>query len=82
MKYCSGTFSGHKLVLCTPTFKLIGHIYTPSSHVPDKGCLALLKCWSPCKSLFEVHAFLGTVGVLRIFVKNFTYHAHNLTKLT
>ncbi|KNZ73529.1 hypothetical protein J132_01336 [Termitomyces sp. J132] len=23
MKYCSGTFSGHKLVLCTPTFKIL-----------------------------------------------------------
>ncbi|KNZ75900.1 L-type lectin-domain containing receptor kinase IV.3 [Termitomyces sp. J132] len=23
MKYCGGTFSGHKLVLCTPTFKIL-----------------------------------------------------------
>ncbi|KNZ73967.1 hypothetical protein J132_09042 [Termitomyces sp. J132] len=23
MKYCSGTFSGHKLVFCTPTFKIL-----------------------------------------------------------
>ncbi|KNZ74496.1 hypothetical protein J132_06626 [Termitomyces sp. J132] len=30
MKYCGSTFSDHKLVLCTPTFKILGHICTPS----------------------------------------------------
>ncbi|KNZ80986.1 hypothetical protein J132_03403 [Termitomyces sp. J132] len=30
MKYCGSTFSGHKLVLCTPTFKILGHICTPN----------------------------------------------------
>ncbi|KNZ77651.1 hypothetical protein J132_04686 [Termitomyces sp. J132] len=82
MKYCSSTFSGHKLVLYALTFKILGHVCTPSSQIPDESCLALLKCWGPCKLLSEVRAFLGTVGVLRIFVKNFAYHANNLTKLT
>ncbi|KNZ76626.1 hypothetical protein J132_09371 [Termitomyces sp. J132] len=27
MKYCGGTFSGHKLVLCAPTFKILGHVF-------------------------------------------------------
>ncbi|KNZ79579.1 hypothetical protein J132_09168 [Termitomyces sp. J132] len=53
MKYCGGTFSGHKLVLCAPTFKILGHVCTPSSQIPDKSCLALMEQWGPCKSLLE-----------------------------
>ena len=64
MKYSGGTFSGHKLVLCTPTFKILGHVCTPNGCVPDKNCLALLECWGPCQLLTKVHAFLGMVGVL------------------
>ncbi|KNZ80751.1 hypothetical protein J132_04561 [Termitomyces sp. J132] len=30
MKYCSGIFSGYKLVLCAPTFKILGHVCMPS----------------------------------------------------
>ncbi|KNZ72276.1 hypothetical protein J132_04070 [Termitomyces sp. J132] len=30
MKYCGGTFSGHKLVLCTLTFKILGHVFDMS----------------------------------------------------
>ncbi|KNZ78147.1 hypothetical protein J132_01672 [Termitomyces sp. J132] len=73
MKYCGGTFSGHKLILCAPTFKILGHVCTPSGRMPDKSRLALIKQWGPCKLLLEVQAFLGTVGVLRIFVKNFAH---------
>ncbi|KNZ74850.1 hypothetical protein J132_05951 [Termitomyces sp. J132] len=32
MKYCGGTFSGHKLVLCTPTFKILA---------VDTSCIAV-----------------------------------------
>ena len=82
MKYSGGTFSSHKLVLCAPTFKILGHVCTPNGWVPDKNRLALLERWGPCQLLTKVHAFLGTVGVLRMFVKNFAHRAHHLTKLT
>jgi hypothetical protein len=32
--------------------------------------------------LSEVHAFLGTVGVMRIFIRNFAHRVHHLVKLT
>ena len=44
MKYCSSTFSGHKLILCATTFKILSHICTPNSWVPDENYLALLDC--------------------------------------
>ena len=81
-KYCSGTFLGHKLVLYSPTFKIPTHICTPSDCVPNKSYLALLECWGPCKLLIQVRVFLGTVGILCIFVKNFAHCAHHLIKLT
>ena len=82
MKYCGGTFSSYKLVLCIPIFKILGHICTPNGQVPDKNHLALLECWGSYQLLTEVCAFLGMVGVLQIFVKNFAHYAHHLTKLT
>jgi hypothetical protein len=38
--------------------------------------------WGPCKDLTNVHAFLGTIGICRLFIKNFSHHAHQLVKLT
>ncbi|SRR6266702_1505910 len=38
--------------------------------------------WGPCKDLSEVCAFLGMVGVCRIFIQNFTKHANALVHLT
>ncbi|KNZ76913.1 hypothetical protein J132_10859 [Termitomyces sp. J132] len=45
MKYCGGTFSSHKLILCTPTFKILGHLCTPLVPIdyesPDPVILAV-----------------------------------------
>jgi hypothetical protein len=38
--------------------------------------------WGPCNSLSEVRAFLGTMGVVRIYIKDFAYRAHALIILT
>jgi hypothetical protein len=35
-----------------------------------------------CQSLSKVCVFLGTVGIVRIFIKNFSLHTHPLIKLT
>ncbi len=37
--------------------------------------------WGPCKDLSEVRTFLGTVGVCRIFIQNFTKRANALVHL-
>ena len=42
----------------------------------------MIRNWGPCKNLSEVRAFLGTVGVIRIFIRNFAHRAHHLVKLT
>ncbi|KNZ72267.1 hypothetical protein J132_04060 [Termitomyces sp. J132] len=47
MKYCSGTFLGHKLVLCTPTFKILGHVCIPSI---DTSYIAVSYYFCQCTS--------------------------------
>jgi hypothetical protein len=38
--------------------------------------------WPDCKTLTEVRSFLGTLGLMRIFMKDFTIHAKPLQELT
>jgi hypothetical protein len=38
--------------------------------------------WGPCRDLTDVRAFIGTIGVCRLFIKNFAHRAHHLVKLT
>ena len=38
--------------------------------------------WGPCQDLSDIQAFLGTIGVCRLFIRNFAHRAHHLVKLT
>jgi len=82
MKYCGGTFFRKKLWLCIPKFWVIRHCCTYEGQVTNESWITFIKNWGPCYSLSEVRAFLGTIGVLRIFICNFAHHAHELVKLT
>jgi len=50
--------------------------------LPDTSRISKVANWGPCDNLSDVRAFLGTVGVARIFIKNFAHRAHALTILT
>ena len=82
MKYSGVTFSGLKMTLCTKEITVLGHCCTMEGQLPNKSRVAKIVNWRPCKGLTDVHAFLGTIGVCRLFIKNFSYHAHPLVKLT
>jgi hypothetical protein len=41
-----------------------------------------IRNWGPCANLSEVHTFLGTAGLMHIFIKIFLYIARPLTCLT
>ena len=70
-KYCGGTFSGPKTVLCAEEIMVVGHRCTPLGRLPDPSRVDKIAKWGPCKDLSEVRAFLGTMGVCCIFIKNF-----------
>ena len=82
MKYAGGTFSGVKLVLCILKFPVMEHCCTYEGWIPDEKKVPVIKNWGPCNSLTDVHAFLRTVGVLCISIRNFAHQAHDLVKRT
>ena len=82
MKYCGGTFSGPKAILCAREILVLGHRCTPEGRLPDKSRIEAIAKWTKCSNLTEVRAFLGTIGVSRIFIKDFAKKAHHLNKLT
>jgi Integrase zinc binding domain/RNase H-like domain found in reverse transcriptase len=82
MKYCGGTYSGFKTFLCADEILVLGHRCTIAGRLPDKSRVSKIVNWGPCCDLTDVRAFLGTIGVCRLFIKNFAHRAHHLVKLT
>ena len=82
MKYSGGTFSGYKSFLCRSEITVLGHRCTFDGRLPDQSRLSKIINWGPCKDLTDVRAFLGTIGVCRMFIRNFSHRAHHLIKLT
>jgi hypothetical protein len=71
MKYCGGMFSGPKLFLCVPEITVLGHRWNNEGHMADPTQIDAISKWGPCQSLTEVKAFLGTIRVCYIFIRNF-----------
>ena len=82
MKYSGGTFSGTKAVVIAEEITVVGHRCTPQGRLPELSRIAKIVKWGPCTTLSDVRAFLGTIGVARIFIKDFAKIANPLTHLT
>ena len=82
MKYCGGTYSGFKSRLCAPEITVLGHRCTIDGRLPEESRVAKVVNWGPCIDLTDVRAFIGTIGVCRMFIRNFAHRAHHLIKLT
>ena len=82
VKFCGRTFSGFKSLLCVEEIIAVGHRCTPLGRLPDVTHVDKIANWGPCKTLSDVHAFLGTVGVCHIFIQNFSRRANPLVQLT
>src|SRR6201996_9039153 len=82
VRFCGGTFSGFKSLLCAEEIIAVGHRCTPQGRLPDTSRVDKIANWGPCKTFSDVHAFLGTVGVCRIFIQNFSQRANPLVQLT
>jgi hypothetical protein len=81
-KYCGGTFSGPKTVLCTEEIMVVGHRCTLLGRLPDTSRVDKIAKWGPYQDISEVRAFLGTVSVCHIFIKNFAKWVNALVNLT
>ena len=82
VKHAGGTFSGHKSFVCVEAAVVVGHKCTIDGRMPDEARVQKILDWPKCKTLTEVRGFLGTLGTIRIFIKNFAVHAKPLVQLT
>ena len=81
MKNVGGTFSRYKSVLCAEEITVVGHRCTYEGRRPEEHRIKIIRDWGPCKDVSDVHAFLGTVKVCRVFIKNFAKLMEPLEKL-
>ncbi|VDC04556.1 unnamed protein product [Peniophora sp. CBMAI 1063] len=81
MRYCGGTFSGFKAYICVPEFMIAGHQCTYAGRVPDPTIVNKVLNWGDCRDVLDVRAFLGTVGIGRMFIKDFAKRAYPLLSL-
>jgi hypothetical protein len=76
------TFSGKKAFIGVPQADILGHLCTYEGRIPDPSRIQVIRDWPIPTNVSEVRAFLGTCGVLRIFIRNYTLIARPLIHLT
>ena len=82
MKYCGGTFSGKKSLLCMWEITVVGHVCTLEGCITDPSRVDKIVNWGPFKDLSKVQAFLSTIGIVRVFIQDFAHLTHPLMLLT
>ena len=82
MKYSGGTFSGHKAIICANETVVVGHTCCYEGRKPAEERVKVISDWVPCECLRDVRSFLGTAGVFRTFVKDYSKKALAMTRLT
>ena len=76
------TILGSKMVLATLRLQLLGvEVALDGAHVLHEVTAKLAK-WPTCRNPTEVRGFLGTVGVVRCWIRDFARIAKPLTSLT
>ena len=82
MKYCGGTFSGKKTVVCAEAIEVLGHKCDFEGRKPTVDRIGVIMRWTKCENLSDVRSFLGVTGVLRAYIPNYGIRAHELQQLT
>ena len=81
MKYCGGTFSGKKTILCAEEITVVGHRCTVNGRIPDVDRVGVIMRWGAPENQTEVREFIGLVGVCRLFIKDFAKIAAPMHRL-
>ena len=74
--------STKKFVLAAPDATIVGHKCTFEGRVPHKAKIQKIRDWPECENLTQVCGFLGTCGVVHIFIRNFVAITRPLIGLT
>lgn len=81
MRYSGGTFSGYKSILCADEITVVGHLCTYEGQKPGPEKLWTIANWGLCKNISDVCAFMGTIGLLRIYIPGFADKAAGIQQL-
>jgi hypothetical protein len=76
------TISAKKFILATLDAVIVGHKCTFEGRIPHEAKVQKIQDWPECTSVMHVCGFLGTCGVLHIFIRNFATIARPLVNLT
>ena len=82
IRHAGGTFNAKKSFFAVPKIKVVGHVCSYAGRTPDESKIQKIRDWLPCEDLTDVRAFLGTLGLMRIFIRDFARHAKPLVQLT
>ena len=63
--------SAKKFILATPDATIVGHKCTFEGRIPHELKVQKIRDWPECETLMQVRGFLGTCGVVRIFIRDF-----------
>ena len=76
------TYSGKKAFIGVERADVLGYTCAFEGRIADPGRVKVIQNWPVPTSVSEVRSFLGTCGVLRIFIKGYTLIARPLIQLT
>lgn len=82
IRHAGGTFNARKSIFAAPKVMIVGHVCSALGRTPDESKVQKIRDWPTPEELTDVRAFLGTLGLMRIFIKDFAYHASPLVALT
>jgi hypothetical protein len=74
------TVSASKFMLAAPTATIVGHKCMFEGSMPEESKVPKIRDWPEPTNYTQVRGFLGTSGVLCIFIRNFSRIARPLTK--
>lgn len=81
VKYCRGTFSGPKALLCLDEFSVVGHVCSFEGRRPSEDRIGVITRWPALENVSEVRQFLGVVGQVRMFIKNYGIISRPIARL-
>jgi hypothetical protein len=82
LKYVGSMFSGKKLKLCVPTIVILGQQCNYEGRVPHEAKTQKIQDWPIPIDITGICGFLGTCGLIQIFIKDFAKHARPPINLT
>ena len=76
-----GSVAGKKAIICAPSVPVTGYMVSYEGRHPLESNVQKIEDWPICRTVTEVRAFLGTLGLSRTWIKGYTHVARPLTHL-